>query len=309
MTVRYTLGTANLGLAYGTAIRRALPDAAHVETMLCHARSKGFSALDAARAYGESEARIGAHLKSAKGFSADQVGTKIAPLSELTPDSPPELGRELAVRSLTESQAALGLRQLERVLIHRASHLQDAEGAVWRYLLEMRAEGQIRKIGVSVQNWDEFLRVISRPDVDVIQLPCNILDWRFDTPEVPELVAARSTPVVIDVRSVHLQGLLPAGDVHLFPTLSVPYDARAIAGWLHSAAAKYAGGRLDELCQRYMASLGWVSALVMGADTPEQIDRISDIATLGPFPPEVVSEIRAERPRAPRELLNPALWQ
>jgi spore coat polysaccharide biosynthesis protein SpsF len=309
MAPSLTLGTANLGLAYGTAIRRDLPSAEHAETMLRRARKLGFAAVDTAAAYGESETRIGRHLVTGRGFTAAQVGTKIAPLDELAPSTAPATARRLAAASLDRSRRALGVERLQRVLLHRASQLELAGGAVWRSLLVERAAGRIVELGVSVQSWREARTVLGRTDVDVVQLPCNILDWRFDSAAMRRLVSTRRTPVAIEVRSVFLQGVLVTRDHRRWPEIPRPYARADTVAWLRGAAERFADGALDALCLRYVASLPWADAIVVGADDVGQLDRLAAIATLGPFAPEVVEALRRSRPHLPAELLNPALWR
>ena len=53
------LGTANIGLAYGQALSRDLPDDEQALDLLAAADRAGFSALDTAAAYGVAERRIG----------------------------------------------------------------------------------------------------------------------------------------------------------------------------------------------------------------------------------------------------------
>jgi spore coat polysaccharide biosynthesis protein SpsF len=298
-----------LGLAYGTAIPRPLPTADAVETLLRHARHRPFEFVDTARAYGRSEARIGAHLQRGRGFAPCEVGTKIGPLPEVYPNSPADHARILAEESLAASRQALGLEWLERVLLHRGSHLSDAGGAVWHMLVEEKERGRIGQIGVSVQSLEEVEHALSLPTVDIIQLPCNILDWRFDSTWFSSRLYQCEHQPDIEVRSVFLQGVLTTGDPAVFPETNTPYERADIAYWLRDRAATYCDGAMDELCLRYALSLDWVTSVVLGIDDVAQINRIDDIAAKGPLPDAIRDALRADRPSVPGDVLDPAKWR
>ncbi len=308
MRVELVLGTANLGLPYGAAIRRDLPTDQEAEAILRHARHCGFRAVDTARAYGLSEARIGGHLKIGEGFHRDEIYTKIDPLSGLDAETSPELACELAEESLARSREALNIGKLRRVLLHRASQLDDAAGAVWSYLIRERSAGGIAEIGVSVQDTKEAERALQCPDIDAVQLPCNILDWRFDGLDLSQTLERVSGPVRIEARSIFLQGVLPSGTASVFPDLPMAYDRGIIVNWLQRTADEFSGGAIDALCLRYVASLGWIDAIVVGADSVSQVERQAALAEFKPLSTDAVAAIRASRPVIPEALLNPSLW-
>lgn len=295
------LGTANLGLAYGTAISRPLPDEAHVAAVLDRARACGIRALDTAAAYGESEARIGRYARSAGPDFSFRVSTK----------TDPALGTGLADahtatrRAIAASARALDGARIDQLLVHRWEHASAANGTVWAALRDLRAEGAIGRLGTSVQTPEEVRAALDLPDVETIQLACNILDWRLDDALAARLAAS---PARIEVRSVLLQGLLGLSDRTRFPATLEPYSEADIRSFLNHAAAELAGGDPVALCLRYASSLGWADALVIGADSPEQIEQAAFLIAEGPLPPEAMAWLREIRPRVPASLLDPARW-
>ncbi len=129
------LGTAQLGMSYGIANRRGAPGDEEALGLIARARALAIAQFDTARAYGESERRLGAALAT----DADaRIVTKLAPLDELGPDSQ-RLEIERAVgASLTASRAALGRERLDTVLLHRAgseNHIVDHDEPRWCSLL------------------------------------------------------------------------------------------------------------------------------------------------------------------------------
>ena len=41
--------------------------------------------------------------------------------------------------------------------------------------------GIVKKIGASVQNCNQFENLLEKKNIDVIQFPFNILDWRWES--------------------------------------------------------------------------------------------------------------------------------
>ena len=70
---------------------------------------------------------------------------------------------------------------------------------------ELKKNGTIRKIGVSIYDNQQLKRVMDIPDVDVIQLPFNLLDNANKRGAL--LIEARRRGKIIQARSVFLQGL------------------------------------------------------------------------------------------------------
>jgi aryl-alcohol dehydrogenase-like predicted oxidoreductase len=190
LTQRLALGTAQFGLAYGLNNQAGQPTPAAVAEVLAAARTAGLTLLDTAAAYGNSEARLGELVGENAAF---ELITKI-------PAGPPAQ----VAQHLAESLARLRRKQVYGVLFHAFGPLQ-AEPAAWEALQAARAAGQVKRIGVSLYHPHEADWLLAQNwDVDLVQVPYNVLDQRFAT-VLPQL-AARG--VEVHVRSAFLQGLL-----------------------------------------------------------------------------------------------------
>jgi aryl-alcohol dehydrogenase-like predicted oxidoreductase len=187
---RLALGTAQFGLAYGLNNEAGQPALSAVAEVLAAARAAGLTLLDTAAAYGNSEARLG---ELAGDNSAFELITKL-------PAGPPaQVAQQLAA-----SRARLRRPRLYGVLFHAFGPLR-AEPAAWQALQAARAAGQVARIGVSLYHPHEAEWLLAQGwDVDLVQVPYNVLDQRFAA-VLPQL-AARG--VEVHVRSAFLQGLL-----------------------------------------------------------------------------------------------------
>jgi aryl-alcohol dehydrogenase-like predicted oxidoreductase len=272
------LGTAQLGGAYGIANRTGVPGPAAITRILATARELGVTHLDTARAYGESEQRIGA---VEHGLS---VITKVAPGAPVR-------------ASVDASRTALRPAGPLTILLHRAADAADG----WADLQGCLASGVAERIGVSVQSPEELRRVLDLPGLGYVQLPCNILDrrWNVDLSGRPDLV--------VTVRSAYLQGLLVAGTAVTWPNLPDAERDTVVAALDKLAADLGRDGRAD-LCLAYLLSLPWVTSLVVGAETEEQLRANAALVDREPLTEAEREHVLGVLPEMPVELLDPSRW-
>lgn len=298
------LGTVQLGTPYGIANRSGMPDDDQAQAFIRRAIAAGIKSIDTARAYGESEARIGRALTGA--HYDGEIITKLSPLEQLTDASAPH-NIETQVRADIEtSRTRLGVETLDCLLLHRADHLTRWNGKVWDVLQSLVDKGKIRRLGTSLQSVAEAKLAFETKGLTHIQLPLNVLDYRWREAGIDAL--ARSRPdVTIHARSLYLQGLLVAGDAALFPDIA-GIDASAIVETLNTCVAEFGRTSLADLCLAWGRSLDWVDGFVVGMETLAQLeDNLKLFASSSLSDKERLS-LDARMPRVPEALLNPALW-
>jgi len=298
----YVLGTANLGLPYGKALARELPDEDRVSSILSCAEALGISWLDTAAAYGKAQARIGRYFARTPGRIPFRVSSKLPPVLNSDDAHIGVVVQEI----ITSLQDTLGHNRIDQLLLHRWSQYCEAGNGIWTTLCALRQAGYIGRLGASIQNSEEAIAALNAPGIETMQLACNILDWRYDEPEIASLLVER--PIRIEIRSVFLQGLLTHTEGVRFPTTAESYDAGAIRSFLALAANELAQGDIVALCLRYVAGLGWADAIVFGVDNCRQLEEIMAALSAGPFPADVMHWIRSQRPYVPASFLDPAQW-
>lgn len=300
-SAKLVLGSVQLGLAYGAANRMGKPDERAALALVRRAVEGGVSAIDTARAYGDSEARLGRAL----GPRRVRTITKLSPLPGLSPDASPGAVRAAVDASIAASLAALGRERIDCLLLHRAAHLTEFGGEVWNRLLERLEDGTVLALGVSVQSPAEAHLALDYRDVVHLQLPFNLLDWRWHEAGVVARLAERPN-VTVHVRSVFLQGLLVA-DPALWPRIP-GVDAAAIVAALRELAAELARQGPADLCVAYVRGQDWVDGLVIGMETEDQVDANLALFLRPPLGEEDCRAVRAALPRVPEILLDPARW-
>jgi hypothetical protein len=192
---RLGLGTAQFGFAYGITNRAGQVAPAAVARILSHARAAGLDVLDTAAGYGEAEAVLGAVHAAAQGF---RIVTKI---------SGPPVGFAEAARA---SAARLGAVP-DAILLHDATILARPEGReAARALMALREQGLARRVGVSVYAPEVLATALALFVPDLVQLPFNVLDRRFE--RTGWLERLRGLGVEVHARSLFLQGALLASE-------------------------------------------------------------------------------------------------
>ena len=296
------IGSVQLGLAYGVANRTGKPDRQTALRLVRRAADAGVGGFDTARAYGESEDRLGEALK---GRRVPTI-TKLSPLSELPPDAPAEAVIAAVDGSIARSLGALQRDRLDCLLLHRAAHLGAFDGQVWRRLEHYLARGTIGSLGVSVQSPAEAHAALAHPNVRHIQLPFNIFDWRWAEAKI--IAAIRSKPsVTVHARSIFLQGVLTSGDPSVWPRVE-GVDSPALISWLKACATKFGRQSVADLCLAYVRGQDWIDGVVIGMETEEQLETNLALSTRAPLASQDCAAIEASRARVPEQLLDPARW-
>ena len=284
---KLALGTAQLGLAYGINNTQGRPNDQTVAAVLTEARAAGISLLDTAAAYGDSEARLGQWLSGhANNFA---VVTKVAAAA-------PAVVRAAVLACLER----LRLPSVYGVLFHDFTALQQ-QPAAWQGLQDSRTAGLTERIGISLYHpWQaQWLLNRRRWNLDLVQLPYNVLDQRFA--ELLPALAARG--VEVHVRSAFLQGLL------LRPLAALPTYFEALRPKLTRlrALTTAAGIPLEAALLLFAATAPGVARVVIGVDTAADLRaNVAAEQHLAAFLP--LRPALAELAETAEELLLPYRW-
>jgi aryl-alcohol dehydrogenase-like predicted oxidoreductase len=297
------LGSVQLGLSYGAANRTGKPSRSEACRLVTRAAEAGIRNFDTARAYGDSEARLGEALRTRKSV---RTVTKLSPLTAFDPDAEPSAVRAAVDASIASSLEALGRQHIDCLLLHRAQHMTAFGGAVWERLIERLEDGSVLALGVSVQSPAEAMAALNCSDVSHIQLPFNLLDWRWRASGAIDHIRAR-THVTIHARSVFLQGVLAAGDPSVWPDIE-GVDAASMVRLLDGIARDYRRESVADLCLAYARGQDWIDGVVVGMETETQLDENIRLFVRPPLAAEDCAAIESRIPPFPEGLLDPAQW-
>ncbi len=294
------LGTAQLGQDYGLANRSGCPAQEDAVAMLRRAIEHGVTHIDSAGFYGDAERRIG--LALAQGWhSRASVVTKIS--------VPKGLGggeqRALVDAQVFGSCRALGLETLDTVLLHEAWPLSDPARPYLGRLIELRDEGVLRRVGLSVEQPQDLALALETEELEHLQIPCNLLDHRWAESGLLGRLAARGD-LLVHGRSAFLQGLLVAEDEAPWRRIGAPLEIKAALQGLVDDLDRES---LADLCLAFMRAQGWLDGIVVGAETPAQLEANLRLFTEPALTPDDCETVRRRLPRAPDWLLDPGQWR
>lgn len=252
------LGTVQFGMDYGVANKGGRVSGSRLDEVIALAQHLRIRVLDTAAAYGESEAALGRYLRD---FSGVRVVTKTPPAPDVT-----------SLRATFDrSLARLGVDSVYGLLVHHAADLLGPDGErLWQALESFKAQGRVTRIGVSVYSPEELRAVRARFQLDLVQLPMNLLDQRFRRCGL--LNELHDERVEVHVRSVFLQGVLlmePSELPEYFAPLRATLESiREHADASHTSVLAMALNSVLHLPQ--------VDCVLVGVDSAKQLQHIAD---------------------------------
>lgn len=284
---RVALGTVQFGLPYGIANREGQISRSVAKTMLQLAAAKGIDTLDTAISYGDSETCLGE-----VGTQEFKLVTKLPAIPDTCSDITGWINDQVSA-----SLCRLKVNSLYGFLLHRPDQLLGVDGKViFRALQELKNEGLVQKIGISIYSPSELEKLIPLYKFDLLQAPFNLIDHRLFTSGW--LQRLKQEGVEIHTRSAFLQGLL------LIPRSEIPNKFERWAEVWNNWHAWLAIQPISavQACLAYPLSFQEIDRVVIGADSKEQLQQIIDSAVTQEsygFP-----DLHCEN----ENLINPANW-
>jgi spore coat polysaccharide biosynthesis protein SpsF len=298
-----SLGTAQFGIPYGVTNKTGQPSHDEATRMIRAAVDHGVTFIDTARAYGAAESRIAAALVPGY-MGRATVGTKLDTLSSLVEGASDANVTGAVDASVLRSCRELRTQHLDVLLLHRWAHRRQFSEAVWRRLLELQEGGVIGALGASVYSPVEAIEALRDKQILHLQLPYNLLDWRWNSEEFLE-ARTRRPDVSVHIRSVFLQGLL-VSDAPTWPSAFV--NADEWIGRLDQAAAELRRDSRADLCMAYATGAEWVTTVLIGIETERQLHDNLSLALRPPLEADERVYLQGLFGKVPERLLNPAMW-
>lgn len=249
--MKISVGTVQFGCAYGSFNPRGQVPLNEVNELLSMAEDAGVEMLDTARAYGEAEKVLG-KLDAPSRF---KIVTKCPPLSK---ESEPAKALKEAFES---SKLAMGAKYIYGYLLHNADDIVIP--GVFTALKELRDTGQVKNIGLSGYDVNNIKSYCENYNLNIVQLPGNILDPWFKKIHLPDSVE-------IHVRSIFLQGFLLCNPNELPSHLKK--FSNILNDFHHQAAIK--GLTPIQAALSPLLNCNKVKNIVIGTDNPRQFSDI-----------------------------------
>lgn len=285
--MKIALGTVQFGLKYGVANTKGLVPEETAKDIIDLARILSIDTLDTAAAYGTSEEVLGRI-----GVDAFKVISKIPPRTESI-ESPKRWIKCCIDKSLRN----LRRDSLYGLLLHRPLDLLQPNGsALYNSLLDIKSQGLVKKIGISVYGPSD-LENLAHFKFDLVQAPMNILDRRLKNSGWLEKL--KQNNIEIHIRSAFLQGLLLMPEAQR-PTYFKPWRKllSEYDEWirLHKITPLQA-------CLGFLNNHHEIDKVVVGVETITQLrEIISASSHQAPNIPESIHSMD-------ENLINPICWK
>lgn len=301
-----TLGGVQFGLDYGITNTNGMVSESDSIEIIRHAIKNGIQYIDTAAAYGDSERIIGKSLP-ADWSNRVKVVTKLPPFDEKELSENQDLSLSVMVRnSFLRSCKNLKVNHVDTLMLHRADHLNYAH--ILDELKKFRKERLINHIGVSVQSPQELKLVLQNKEVSVIQMPYNILDYRWEAMiDVIKRERERRS-LIIHARSALLQGLLCSKDVRKWCIAGIENSAE-IVGWLEAKYKQHEKMSVSDLCIGYVNSQNWIDSIVIGVDSKKNLFSSLESISMPLMSQAALNDLSSSRLFVDSKSLNPANWK
>ena len=285
---KFILGTVQMGLSYGINNTIGKLSLASSHNILEYAFNNGIKILDTAEAYGNAHHIIGSfHKKNPKKIF--EIITKL----------PYQFDVNIQDKVSTYLKD-LQVTQLHALLFHSFSSYKENMDN-FKVLTDLKVNGEIKLIGVSVYTNKEVEAVLLNDAIDIIQLPFNLFDNVNLRSEV--LQKAKSKGKIIHTRSVLLQGLFfkKVDDVNK--------TVRSLKNELIQLHSISNNNKLSisELALGYCLNQKYIDNTLIGVDSIDQLKENLESSNLK-LSIEVMSEINSIKVNN-LNLLNPSLWK
>ena len=197
MSNRLALGSVQFGLPYGIANQKGQVSREDTKRIIALARLSGIDTLDTAIAYGDSETCLGD-----VGLDGFKVITKLPAM----PNDVIDVGFWVR-KQMQASLKRLNVTNVYGLLLHRSQQLLGSKGkSLFQAMDQLKAEGVVQKIGVSIYAPSELENLINLCQIDLVQSSFNLMDQRLKSSGW--LQKLHDAGIEVHTRSAFLQGLL-----------------------------------------------------------------------------------------------------
>lgn len=280
------LGTVQFGLPYGINNQKGLLPEDEVNDILQRSASFGVTMLDTAAGYGYAEKRIGAFQKNNHVF---KVITKFS-----------KTEGENWEKSLKNSLDRMNMDIVDTVMFH--SYGAFLENIKNLSEIVTSAKGRLfKKLGVSVYTNQELIALKEVDEIEVIQMPFNVLDNEQQRGEI--LRELKSLGKEIHTRSCFLQGLFFMDEKNL------PGNLKPLEPFLGNIKniAKENQVEIGHLALQYVLNKKYIDGLLFGVDSIQQLEKNFQWAN-ETLPEKIFLQL--DKIKVPdTRLLNPSEWE
>ncbi len=290
----FCIGTAQFGMPYGIANKSGQPDLHEIDKIVKYAIENNIKYFDTAQSYGESEVVLGKAVRKLPDANKIRIISKLLP--DLQKSSP-----TVIIESVKSSVKKLNVKSLYGFLAHRVEPIKSDSFLTAIEIL--KKEELVIKAGVSVYTPEEALSVIKQTEVDILQIPFNILDKRWFDKGIFE--KAEENNIQLFFRSIFLQGLIFLKRYELEKRKMEWADT--YINQFNEMVNKTSFSAL-ELTFGLLKNIPGGNVIIMGLDNLSQFQQNLSIIEKNIIDNKISDYWWSNLPVFPEKFLNPSLW-
>ena len=289
MNSKLILGTVQFGLKYGINNTIGKPKKDEVLSLLKVAYNSGIRLLDTAEAYGNAHQLIGNYHKRQDDFKF-KIITKF----------PHQIKHNLIKSKVLEYLELMNVNTLDVMMFHSFDSFQSNYNSL-DTLNELKSDGLIKNIGVSVYTNDQLKSLLNEDLITVVQVPFNLLDNFNVRGDLINQLKIKGK--VIHTRSAFLQGLFfkkSSDDISVVQALKPHLKTL-------NKIVKKQGCSMEELALSYCIKQKNIDNVIIGVDSISQLNANIKAAAyeVNEEALKCINKINVEN----LDLLNPSLWK
>lgn len=288
---KLALGTVQFGINYGIANKTGQPSLTSVESITNYVLDNGINCFDTAASYGTSEKVLGLTL--------EKTVNKPNIISKLTS----EMFLESYIEHVQNSLDNLKIDKLFALLLHDGKLLSRWNETFNQYILDLKLKNKITYFGVSIYSSNEFELALNNKEIDIIQIPYNLLDQRAF--QLDWFTEAKKKNKLLFIRSVFLQGLLLM-DLDDIP--SHLYKVKKSLQTIQSICDKHNISK-SQLALNFVDTTAHNSIILFGCENIDQAQKnLTTFKNLSPLNYSILKELTTLFKDIDEKIYNPSLW-
>ena len=279
---RIILGTANFGLKYGNKNKKL--NNKNINNILKLAKKYGIDTIDTAQSYGDAEKKLGKFEKNFKFI------TKISNLKNIS--------EKRIIDIISHSKNNLKVKKIDYLMFHDYKEFKKNKFRLPKLLLNQKGI-LYKKIGVSIYKPNELYECIKYKNLDCIQIPFNLLDYRWSNVNFKKIKKKKKT-LEIHVRSIFLKGTLP-NKIHHLPSWFKDKKKLKISLNIIKKEHKIS---LENILFSYVFQQNWIDKIILGVSSTYQLKKVKSFLKYKRF----ISIKKNEFNFIPKKILMPKYW-
>ena len=195
------IGTAQFCMNYGVSNFKGKTSNIELDKIFSILKKKKFF-LDTALSYKNCD-----NILSNYNLSNLNIITKLPTILRLKKIKKKITLSKIIEQRINQSLNKLRIKSFYGLLIHNADDMLSKNSYdIYRALIHLKKEKKVKKIGISIYDFDKMVEIIKKFKFDIVQCPYNLIDRRLEKKKY--INTLKKKKIEIHVRSIFLQGLL-----------------------------------------------------------------------------------------------------